>query len=141
MDDQDKKQQVTNFSSIQKNSSHLKINSKFLSLSSSASAKDTMQQRQLFVSSKNIQINNFNLNQEPKTDGKQPRKVQEKEALRRASPEKHEKDCRQEVKDLLQPNRQQISDIPVNHSSSQQEMLNFIDYLDDRFHLFSETSK
>ena len=29
-----------------------------------------MQQRQLFVSSKNIQINNFNLNQEPKTDGK-----------------------------------------------------------------------
>jgi len=70
VDDQDKKQQVTSFSPIKKNSSHKKINSKFLSLSSSSSAKDTMQQRQLFVSNKNIQINNFNLNQEPKTDGK-----------------------------------------------------------------------
>lgn len=42
---------------------------------------------------------------------------------------------------MLKPNRQQISDIPINNSASQQEMLNFIDYLDDRFHLLSETSK
>lgn len=67
--------------------------------------------------------------------------MQEKQALRKQSPEKHDKEPKTDAKELLLPNRQQISDIPINNSTSQQEMLNFIDYLDDRFHLFSETSK
>ena len=112
-----------------------------MSFSSSISPQNNVQKKQLLVSSKNIQINNFNLNQESKSERKQPKKVREKPALRKPSPERHERYSRADDQEQLRPTRQQISEIPANNSSSQQEMLNFIDYLDDRFQLFSETSK